>query len=172
MPKHLLTIARFRRRSRRILCAAAVAAALLPITGCGNPEPPQEPQAAPAPPLVAVKAPASTPRLTLPENFPATVPLLERRRIHSVEQRPSGAISIVYAVPEIRRKAARFYRQQLSGTAWDVVRDSTNGGMVSILARSENGCLLTVNIIDGADGSSTMIGLYLSTAAAPPVTEP
>lgn len=155
------TITRFRWSKSRVRGCAVIAATLLTLSGCDTTEaPPRAP--VPAPP-----AAAATPRLTLPDDVPRAVPLLESRRIHSVERRSAGAFSIVYAVPEIRRKAAAFYRRELSVPPWEVRQDSTNGGMVTISARGDDGRLLTVNIIDGADGASTMIGLYYSPAAAP-----
>ncbi len=109
---------------------------------------------------VSEVAAATTPRLTLPDDFPAEVPLLPRRRIHCFNRRDNGSLSLTCSVPEDRRSAVAFYRQALADGGWEVTLDSMSGGMNSISARREDGSRLTVNVIVNREEQRTMIGLF------------
>lgn len=167
-----------------IVLPMALTAAILLFQGCQGSGPPSEGAAGgpdqrnnPSPEADATECPdpaaaldegqttapgeqAATPRLTIPDDFPPTVPLLPGRRIRSLTPREDGSVSLTYSATKDLQEAADFYRQRLAGLGWEMTRDSFSGGMTTLSARQEDGSRLTVNIIENPAEQRTMIGLY------------
>lgn len=124
------------------LFVAVLAVAFVALAGCAK-----------------VTGSGSESSVTLPDGFPADVPVYDGRIVESQESETGGGSGYVVdvAAPDAVGDVVSWYETELAGEGWVTATASTPNGTGNVITGDKEGQSVTVTVLEGDGGTDVSI---------------